>query len=181
MACAHGLFTWRGPAIVPSLPMATEPRLFAKLSSPKVPSKAIYRQTRFHRKPRWGQLEVNNKRKVLWKHNTIRTNRANRPPPDSKAAKREIARDRNENASSASARSRAAEANPVAANKAAASKADDKADCLALASGGSRTPAACYAAEGFRRCLSTSCVTWKAIGAFFLSKGTSPYRCSGFS
>jgi hypothetical protein len=122
MACAHGLFTWRGPAIVPSLPMATEPRLFAKLSSPKVPSKAIYRQTRFHRKPRWDQLEVNNKRKVLWKHNTIRTNRANRPPPDSKAAKREIARDRNENASSASARSRAAEANPVAANKAAASR-----------------------------------------------------------
>jgi hypothetical protein len=38
-------------------------------------------------------------------------------------------RDRNVNASSASARSRAATANPVAVNKAAVSKADDKADC----------------------------------------------------
>lgn len=68
-------------------------------------------------------------------------------------AKRGIARDRNVNASSASARSRAAAANPVAANKVAVSKADDKADCRCI-NGRQKLPsAACYApalpAEGF--------------------------------
>jgi hypothetical protein len=76
------------------------------------------------------------KRKVLWKDNTIRMNLGDRLLPDSKAAaNRAIGIERNVNANNASARSRAAEANPVAANK-----ADDKAGCLELASGGRRLP-----------------------------------------
>jgi hypothetical protein len=75
------------------------------------------------------------KRKVLWKHNTIRTNRVNLALLDSKAVNREIARKRNANANSASVKDKAVAANLVGAvNKAAAavnrvaavSKADDK-------------------------------------------------------
>jgi hypothetical protein len=78
------------------------------------------------------------KRKALWKHNAIRTNRANRPPPDSKAARSKIARDRNGNANSASATK--AVDSKVAANKAAVGRADDKTECLALTGGGSSLP-----------------------------------------
>jgi hypothetical protein len=72
---------------------------------------------------------------------------------DSRAAKRGIARDRNVNASSGSARSREAAANPVVANKAAVSKADDQADRHCI--NGRRKPpsAACYA-----------CVTCRGFG-----------------
>jgi hypothetical protein len=66
---------------------------------------------------------------VIWKHNTIRTNRASLLLPGSKAANnREIARDRNVNASSANARNKAGVAakNVVAVNKAVVSKADDR-------------------------------------------------------
>src|SRR5207247_7572708 len=66
---------------------------------------------------------------------------------ESRVAKREIARNRNANASSANARSRAVAVvvNPVAANKAAVSRADDKADCPCI--NGRRKPSfvACYA------------------------------------
>jgi hypothetical protein len=56
------------------------------------------------------------------------------------------------------------------ANKAAVSKADDKADCLALASGGRRLPPLLYArtpAKGFRRCLNAlHNLEAEAIGVF---------------
>lgn len=73
-------------------------------------------------------VEGSNKRKVIWKHKVTQTNRVSPAVQDNRAAKREIVRDRNVNASGASARSRAAvaAANKAAANKAAASKADDK-------------------------------------------------------
>ena len=127
-----------------------------------------------------GPVEASNKRKVLWKHNITQTNRVSPTVQENRAAKREIVRDRNVNASSASARSRAAEDNPVAANKAAVSKADDKADCLPLASGGRRLPPLVYArtaAEGFRRCLNALFITWKRLVCFHLERVTShPHR-----
>src|SRR5213078_571787 len=73
--------------------------------------------------------------------------------PGEQGGKREIARNRNANASSANARSRAVAVvvNPVAANKAAVSKADDKADCPCI--NGRRKPSfvACYASVTCRR------------------------------
>jgi hypothetical protein len=77
-----------------------------------------YRQG-FIATPMGPSLKLVIKRKVIWKHNAIRTNRANLPPPDSKAVNREIAKDRNVNANSASAK------NKAAANRGVVSKADD--------------------------------------------------------
>jgi hypothetical protein len=66
--------------------------------------------------------------------------------PGQQGGQEGIARDRNVNASSASARSRA-----VAANKVAVSKADDKADCRCI-NGRQKLPsAACYASVTCRR------------------------------
>jgi hypothetical protein len=91
-----------------------------------------------------------------WKHNVIQTNRVSPAVQDNREVKREIARDRNVNASSASARSRAAAANPVAGNKAAVSKPGDKADCPSI--NGRRKPpsAACYAGVTCRRIRASS-------------------------
>lgn len=80
------------------------------------------------------------KRKELWKHNTIQTSRANVPPPGNKAVNSKIAKDRSVSANSANAK------NKVAADKAAASKTDDKPGCLGLTSGGRRLlPLLCLA------------------------------------
>src|SRR5437868_6650747 len=77
----------------------------------------------------------------------LQTTRVSPAVQDSRAANREIARNRNANASSANARSRAAAVvvNPVAANKAAVSKADDKADCPRINGRRKRSFVACYA------------------------------------
>jgi hypothetical protein len=101
---------------------------------------------------------------------------------DSRAAKRGIARNRNVNASSASARSRAGAANPVAANpvaanKAAASKAADKADCPCINRRRKPPSAACYASVTCRRFelrLSTPLHNLEAIGCPPLERVRSP-------
>src|SRR5207244_11415975 len=79
--------------------------------------------------------------------NVMQTSRVGPAVQDSRAAKRESARNRNANASSANARSRASAVvvNPVAANKAAVSKADDKADCPRINGRRKRSFVACYA------------------------------------
>src|SRR5439155_4858041 len=112
-------------------------KLPAKLSSPNGPSGAIYRKTKLSSQKcdETGQKLVI-KRKALWKNKAIRTNRVNLALPNSKAANRKSATNRNVNASSASAKSKA-----VVANRAvAANKADDRPSCLGLTGGGRRLP-----------------------------------------
>jgi hypothetical protein len=65
--------------------------------------------------------------------------RVNRTPLDSKAANRKIARDRNVNVSSASAKNNV-ETRAVAANRVVVSKAADKPGYVGLTSGGKRNP-----------------------------------------
>jgi hypothetical protein len=79
---------------------------------------------------------------VIWKDNRIQTNQANLLLPDNKVASSKIARNRNVNASSVSAKNRVANRAVVAANRVVAvnrvdSKADDKPGYLEKESGGS--------------------------------------------
>ena len=62
---------------------------------------------------------------MIWKDNRIRTNRANLVLPDNKVASSKIARNRNVNANSVSAKNKVANRAVVAANR-VVSKADDK-------------------------------------------------------
>jgi hypothetical protein len=86
------------------------------------------------------------KRKVIWKHKAIRTNRAHPALPDSKAANREIATKKNVNANSASAKNKVAN-RVVAANRGAVSNGDDKPVCPRIIGRREATPAACYVRE----------------------------------
>jgi hypothetical protein len=68
---------------------------------------------------------------VIWKDNRIQTNQANLVLPDNKVASSKIARNRNVNANSVSAKNKVAANRAVAASRAVAvnrvvSKADDK-------------------------------------------------------
>jgi hypothetical protein len=103
------------------------------------------------------------KRKALWKHNTIQTNRANLPLLDSKAASRKIAKNRNVNANSASAKNKVAAANKVAD----VSKADDNLVAVDLMSGGRRLPPLL--------CLSTSKIIRLCPDTFLIEEEGNPY------
>jgi hypothetical protein len=64
---------------------------------------------------------------VIWKDNRIQTNQANLVLPDNKVASSKIARNRNVNANSVSAKNKVANRAVAVANRAVvASKADDK-------------------------------------------------------
>ena len=82
---------------------------------------------------------------MIWKDNRIQTTQANLVLPDNKVASSKIARNRNVNANSVTAKNKVANRavavvnRAVAANK-VASKADDKPGYLEKESGGRRLP-----------------------------------------
>ena len=83
---------------------------------------------------------------MIWKDNRIQTNRANLVLPDNKVGSSKIARDRNVNANSVSAKNKVANRVVVAANRAVVaanrvvSRADDKPGYLEKESGGRQLP-----------------------------------------
>ena len=89
---------------------------------------------------------------MIWKDNRIQTNQANLVLPGNKVASSKIARNRNVNANSVSAKNKVANRAVAAVNRVVAanrvvSKADDRSGYLGKEGGGRRLPPLCLSAK----------------------------------